>query len=138
VKERRKGLNWALKPSLLLRDVPRRPGWLSACARVCVVLAPLHWVCGFTPAGARAAGVVPVQACKAEQILASAFKWFEMRPFEVFALALDFAPEREDFLVKLYYNACALLQCGGGGGRLPCLLLTSIVNKEPEAPSSLN
>lgn len=73
VKKRCKGLNWALKPLLLLCDVQRRPGWLSACACVCVVLARLHWVCGFAPAGARVAGAVTVGAWEAEQILASAF-----------------------------------------------------------------
>lgn len=59
MKERYKGLNWALKPLLLLCDVQRRPGWLSACACVCVVLARLHWVCGFARGGAWVAEVVP-------------------------------------------------------------------------------
>lgn len=35
---------------LLLCDVPRRPGWLSACACVCVVLAHLQG-CGSAPLG---------------------------------------------------------------------------------------
>lgn len=45
----------------------------SVC--LCVfVLARLHWVCGFAPAGAWVAGVVTVGAWEAEQILASTSK----------------------------------------------------------------
>lgn len=74
VKERCKGLNWASNPLLLLCDVQRRPGWLSARACVCVVLARLQWVCGFALVGARVAGAVALGAWEAEQILASAFQ----------------------------------------------------------------
>lgn len=46
----------------------------SVCLCVCVVLACLHWVCGFALEGTRVAGAVTLGAWEAEQILASTFK----------------------------------------------------------------
>lgn len=74
MKERCKGLSWALKLLLLLCDVQKRPGWLSVCACTCVVLARLHWVCGFALVGAWVARAVALGVWEAQQILASTFK----------------------------------------------------------------